>query len=447
MFSVESLVTDSRTKESTDGTALVEFVSANPNSPITASSARGGVIGDVIGNILEALGCRVTREFYVNDALNTSQMRLFGRSLEVRYLQELGHETEMPEDGYQGDYVVKLAKRIVERDNEKHIHLPHDERLDLFTRLGEQEMLAIQKEDLAAFGIEFDNWFSERVLYRNGKVDSALELLKERDAAYESEGALWLRSASFGDELDRALVRDDGRPTYIASDTAYHADKFERGFNRLINVWGPQHVRYLARTKAAVAALGHDPERLDIVIHQPVQVYSGGQIVTLSSRRGEHILLKELVDEIGKDAARFFLLCRPSGEPIELDLELVILAAPENPFHSVRLALRRMDDILRQVGESADGAELSPKHTMEARLVNLCAGWPDVLSSAAKSLEPYIVWAFATQVASGFHSFYRECRVFSEDAAVTSARVALVKAARTTFLSALGVLGVSAEAQ
>lgn len=422
-------------------TALVEFVSADPNNPITAGNARGGVIGDAVAGILEALGSSVTREYYINDALNASRMLLFGRSLETRYLQELGHEPEMPEDGYQGDYVVQLAKRIAERDGDRHIHLSHDERTILFTRLGEQGMLARQREDLQAFGIRFDNWFSERELYQAGKVEEALSMLKERGMAYESDGALWLKSTEYGDELDRALIRDNGQPTYIASDTAYHADKFARGFDRLINVWGPQHRRYVARSKAAVAALGQEPDHLDILVHGEVQVFSGGQMVTMS-RRGELILLRELLDEIGKDASRFFLLSRPVGEPIELDLEFVTQETPENPLHSIRQALRRMDAMLDEADEGEFAGDLRPEHPAEKRLAELCAGWPHVLRKAADSLEPYLVWVFTTQVAEALHRFYEECRIFGGDTDITRTRLALIRTARDTLSGAMSTLGI-----
>ncbi|MBI2843283.1 MAG: arginine--tRNA ligase [Armatimonadetes bacterium] len=430
---------------------LVEYVSANPNGPITVGSGRGGAIGDVVSNLLEAVGYRVFREYYINDALNSLQMQNFGKSLEVRYLQLLGHDVKMPEDGYQGEYVIQVAKDIVERDGDKYVHLPKEDRIALFTDMGEYAMLELQKADLEDFGIAFDNWYSERTLHESSKVTKCIEQLKERGYAYEKEGAIWLRSTAFGDDKDRTLVRSNGQPTYIAADTAYHADKFERGFNRLLNVWGPHHHGYIARTKAAVAALGYDPNRLDVLIFQVVRLFSGGELVMMSKRRGDLVPLRELVDEVGKDAARFFLLMRSADSSLDFDLELAKQQSSENPVYYVQYAHARISSILRQAEESGvpipsvSDVDLSLiTHPSEIDLVKKLSDWPGEIDRAATAYEPHRLTAYSTDLAALFHVFYRDCRVLGESPELTAARLVLVQAARVVLANVLGMMGISA---
>lgn len=429
---------------------LVEFVSANPNGPITVGSARSGAIGAVLSNLLEAVGYRVYREYYINDALNSLQMQNFGKSLEVRYLQLLGHDAKMPEDGYQGEYVIQIAKDIIERDGDKYVHLPKDERVRLFTDLGEHAMLDLQNADLKSFGVEFDNWYSERTLHESSKVMKAIEALKSRGYAYEKEGAIWLKATDFGDDKDRTLVRSNGQPTYIAADAAYHADKFDRGFERLLNVWGPHHHGYIARTKAAVAALGYDPSKLDVLIYQVVRLFSGGELVMMSKRRGDLVPLSELVDEVGRDASRFFLLMRSADSPLDFDLELAKQQSSENPVYYVQYAHARICSILRSADETGVrlpevDVDLSPiTHSSEIELIKKLAEWPDAVERAAESYEPHRLTSYSTELAAQFHAFYRDCRVLGEAAGLTAARLALVQAAKTVLANALGMLGVSA---
>jgi len=429
----------------------VEFVSANPNWPITVGSARSGVLGDVISNLLSAIGYRVYREYYINDALNSTQMQNFGKSLEVRYLQLLGHDAKMPEDGYQGDYVIQIAKDIIAKDGDKYGHIPKEERVRLFTDMGEEAMIALQKSDLIDFGVAFDNWFSERTLHESSKVSKAIEILKERGYAYDKEGAVWLKSTAFGDDKDRTLVRSNGQPTYIAADTAYHADKFDRGFDRLLNVWGPHHHGYIARTKAAIAALGYDPDRLDVLIYQVVRLFSGGELVMMSKRRGDLVPLSELVQEVGKDASRFFLLMRSADSPLDFDLELAKSQSSENPVYYVQYAHARICSILRSAEEnriaiqSADDVDLSLiTHPSEIDLVKKLGEWPELVERAADNYEPHRLTGYAIDLAGLFHAFYRDCRVLGEDANITAARLVLVKAAKTVLANALGMMGISA---
>ncbi len=430
---------------------LVEFVSANPNGPVTVGSARSGAIGDVISNLLEAIGYRVYREYYINDALNSTQMQNFGKSLEVRYLQLLGHDAKMPEDGYQGEYVVQIAKEIIENDGDKHVHLPKDERIRLFTDVGERSMIALQKSDLEDFGVRFDNWYSERTLHDSGKVKSAIEALVESGYAYEKDGAIWLKSTAFGDDKDRTLVRSNGQPTYIAADTAYHKDKFDRGFDQLLNIWGPHHHGYIARTKAAVAALGYDPARLDVLIYQVVRLFSGGELVMMSKRRGDLVPLSELVEEVGKDASRYFLLMRSADSPLDFDLELAKQQSSENPVYYVQYAHARISSILRNANEEgvqipmATAADLSLiTHESEIELIKKLAEWPALIERAAVHFEPHRLTSYATELAALFHAFYRDCRVLGEAPELTAARLVLVQSAQIVLANALGMLGVNA---
>lgn len=430
---------------------LVEFVSANPNGPVTVGSARSGAIGDVVSNLLAAVGYRVYREYYINDALNSTQMQNFGKSLEVRYLQTLGHDAKMPEDGYQGDYVIQIAKEIIKRDGDKYVHIPKDERIRLFTDIGEESMIALQKADLADFGVTFDSWFSERTLHESSKVTKAIETLKERGYAYEKEGAVWLKSTEFDDDKDRTLVRSNGQPTYIAADSAYHADKFDRGFDRLLNVWGPHHHGYIARTKAAIAALGYDSNRLDVLIYQVVRLFSGGELVMMSKRRGDLVPLSELVNEVGKDASRFFLLMRSADSPLDFDLELAKSQSSENPVFYVQYAHARICSILRSAEEnkialpSASDVDLSLiVHPSEIELIKKLGEWPELVERSAVNYEPHRLTGYAMDLAALFHAFYRDCRVLGEAADITAARLVLAQAAKTVLSNVLGMLGISA---
>ncbi len=439
------------TKKHEGQSVIVEYVSANPNGPITVGSGRGGAIGDVVSHLMEAVGYRVYREYYINDALNSTQMQNFGKSLEVRYLQQLGHDAKMPEDGYQGEYVIQIAKDIVEHDGDKYVHLPKDERVRLFTDMGEHAMLEMQKKDLEAFGIVFDNWYSERTLHESNKVSNAIEELKRLGYAYDKEGAVWLKSTEFGDDKDRTLVRSNGQPTYIAADTAYHKDKFDRGFDKALNIWGPHHHGYIARTKASLSALGYDANRLDVLIFQVVRLFSGGELVMMSKRRGDLVPLSELVDEVGRDAARFFLVMRGADSGLDFDLELAKKASSDNPVYYVQYAHARICSILRSALEqgiaapSGDDVDLSPVcHQSEIELIKKLAEWPEILERAAESYEPHRLAAYAQDLAAQFHGFYRDCRVLGESAETTAARLVLVQAAKTVLANVLGMMGISA---
>ena len=429
----------------------VEYVSANPNGPITVAHGRGGAVGDVIANLLEALGYDVIRESYINDAPTSTQMQNFGKSVRARYMQALGTDCPVPEDGYHGEYVTDIAKDIVKERGDKLMSVPEQEQIAVITGLAEERMLALQKADLEKFGIGFDVWFSERTLHESEKVQKAVGVLKDRGYAYERAGALWLKSTAFGDDKDRPLVRSSGEPTYIAADAAYHADKFNRGFERVINVWGPDHHGYIGRTKAAVSALGHDAEKLDIIIYQAVRLLSGGKIVMMSKRAGDVVLLSELIDEVGKDAARFFFLMRSADSTLDFDLELAKSQSAENPVYYVQYAHARICSVLRVAREAgvevprATEADLALlRHESELDLIKKLADFPDLVADAGQSYEPHRLTRYAQDLAASFHSFYTECRVVSADEALTGARLVLVDSTRTVLVNTLNLLGIAA---
>lgn len=430
----------------------VEFVSANPNGPIHVAHGRGGATGDVIANMCEALGYEVTRESYINDARTSLQMQNFGRSINARYMQALGEDCPMPEDAYKGEYIADIARDIVAADGKKYVSMSDDERVRAFTDLGEKMMLEQQKEDLEKFGIKFDVWYSEQTLHDSGKVQEAIERLKKRGYAHEKAGALWLKSTEFGDDKDRTLVRSNGQPTYIAADAAYHADKLDRGFDKVIDVWGPDHHGYIARTKAAIAALGYDADRVEIIIFQVVRLYSGGELVMMSKRAGDVVLLSELIDEVGKDAARFFFLMRSTDSGLDFDLELAKSQTNENPVYYVQYAHARICSILRKATEedgirvpTAREADLSLlTHDGEIDLMKKLGEFPDVMLEAGQSYEPHRLCRYAQDLAAVFHSFYTECRVISDDRALTDARLVLVGSTRTVLANNLRILGISA---
>ncbi len=429
----------------------VEYVSANPNGPITVAHGRGAAIGDTLANLLAASGYDVTRESYINDAPNSTQMQNFAKSVHARYMQALGHDYPMPEDGYMGDYVMDIAKEMVKEYGDKWLSTPEEERIKTFQSLAEEEMLKVQKDNLKQFGVQFDVWFSEATLHADSKVSKAIETLKERGYAYEKAGALWLKSTAFGDDKDRALVRSNGQPTYIAADAAYHLDKFNRGFERVIDCWGPDHHGYIARTKAAVAALGCNPGNLEIIIYQAVRLLSGGEIVMMSKRAGDVVLMSELIDEVGKDAARFFFLMRSHDSTLDFDLELAKEQSSENPVYYVQYAHARICSILRKAEDegvrvpSAAEADLSVlKEDAEADLIKKLAELPDLVAEAAEIREPHRLTRYAQDLAAIFHKFYTECKVVGEDEKLTAARLVLVDSARMVLANTLRLLGISA---
>jgi arginyl-tRNA synthetase len=414
----------------------VEFVSANPTGPITAAGGRGAALGDSLARILEFAGHSVTREYYVND--RGGQIDRFAASIAARMKGE-----PVPEDGYEGDYVVEIAMAL---DQEG---LSADD-LDEVGRRGIAQMLAAAEETLRRYGAVFDTWSSERALHESGAVERALEQAREGGHVYESEGATWLRTTSFGDDKDRVLIRSDGEPTYLLSDMAYHRDKLSRGSDRLIDVVGADHHGYVERLRAALGVLGYDPDALEVAIMQLVHVVEGGERAQMSKRSGEFVTLDELIDDIGADAARFFMLQRSHDTTVDLDLELARKTSNENPVYYVQYAHARIASILRKAGEGAEERasadfEALPAEPSERALIKRLCELPDEVTEAAARRAPHRLCAYGTEVARDFHAFYRDCQVVgAEGEGVEEARLGLCLLTKRTIARTLGLLGISA---
>jgi arginyl-tRNA synthetase len=423
----------------------VEFVSANPTGPLHVGHGRWAAIGDALASVLEAAGHQVKREFYVNDF--GRQMNLFGESVRARYLAELGREASFPEDGYHGTYVVDLAKEIVAEVGDKYA----DADADAFRKIGEERMLAHQRDVLERFGVRFDVWFSETSLHASGAVAAGIERLKARGHTYEQAGALWLRSTDFGDDKDRVIVRADGTPTYLAPDVAYYLDKRSRGFDRLIYLVGADHHGYTARVHAMIRALGDEPAETEFIVGQFVNLHRGGEPVRMSKRTGELITFEELIDEVGVDAARYTFLRHSSDTPIEFDMELVVRQSQDNPVFYVQYAHARISSILRYAQEQGIAVEPVGEvqldllaHPSELDLIRKISELPEIVEAATRLRSPHPLARYAEDLAGLFHAFYRDCRVVTEDAALTQARLHLATAARVALANVLRLLGVSA---
>ena len=424
----------------------VEYVSANPTGPLHVGHGRGAAVGSALVKLLRTAGYTVDSEYYVNDAGN--QMNLLAVSVNARYLELLGKSVEFPENGYHGADIVETAQRIIDRDGDKYLSLPEEERLKLFQDVAYREKLAALEEDLADFGVTFDRWYSERTLHPEA-VRRVVDVLLERGTAYEKDGAVWLRSTDYGDDKDRVIFRDNGVPTYLAADIAYHDDKYRRGYGRLINIWGADHHGYVARVKASMAALGHDPEELTVLLLQMVSLYRDGTLVKLSKRTGETVTLRELMEEVGVDAARYFFLMRSLDSQLDFDLDLATKKSNENPVYYIQYAHARISSIFRQADEAGiavrDGAELELlTDETEIALIKKIAAYPEEIARAAAEFAPQRIARYSHELAGAFHSFYNKCRIVGQEPPLASARLALVLATGRVICHSLGVLGVSA---
>jgi arginyl-tRNA synthetase len=425
----------------------VEFVSANPVGPIHVGNGRGLALGDTLARVLEAAGYQVQREYLVNDA--GTQTETFAATLYARYQQLFGRDVGIPEGGYPGEYMVDLARQLKEERGDSLLRPPGEPYPPELHDLGVAKMLEIIKADLAAIGVHYDRWFSERSLYSDSTYQKAMSLLRERGYVAEREGAVWFVSSSLGEEKDNVLVRSSGQPTYFASDVAYHYDKFFlRGFDRVINVWGADHQGHVPRMKAAVAALGIDPERLTIIIYQLVTLKRGEEVVRLSKRAGEIITLRELVEEVGPDAARFNFVQRAADSHMDFDIELAKRQSAENPVYYVQYAHARIAGILAQAAQRvvdfAAGDVALLTHDSELALIRKMLRLPELVEDIAASLEPHQLPYYAVELATAFHDFYERCRVISDDLALSMARLKLVSAAKIILARALELMGMSA---
>jgi arginyl-tRNA synthetase len=426
----------------------VEFVSANPTGDLHLGHARGAAVGDSLCNVLEKAGYKVTREYYINDAGN--QIHNLAKSVEARYFQALGQDVAMPEDGYHGADIIEIGKQLAEEFGSQYADASEEERYKFFREYGLKiEMSKLQK-DLEMFRVPFNVWYSETSLYENGKIDAALAKLRENGHVYEEDGATWFRSTELGDDKNRVLIKNDGTYTYLTPDISYHQDKFERGHDVLINIWGADHHGYIPRMKAAIEALGFDREKLEVEVIQLVHLYKNGEKMKMSKRTGKAVTLRELVEEVGLDAVRYFFAMRSADTHMDFDLDLAVSQSNENPVYYAQYAHARICSILRQAEESGlaseDRIDLSLIGTeKEVDLLKKLGEFPQMIADAAEKRTPHRVANYINDLASTFHSFYNANKVLdAENRELTTARLALVKSVRVTLQNALALIGVDA---
>lgn len=428
----------------------VEFVSANPTGPLHIGHGRGAAVGDSMANILKAAGFDVTKEFYINDV--GRQVEVLGRSVYLRYLELLGRVVVMPEESYRGGYIKDVAGEFLDAKGDAFKETPEEEAIPVFRDFAKERLLERIRRDLLDFGIEFDVWYSEKSLHEKGLVTKALEELKEKDLSYEEEGALWFRSSGFGDDKDRVLIKADGAMTYFASDIAYHRDKLERGFDTLINVWGADHHGYESRVRAFIKAMGRDDSALHIIFIQLVSLLRDGAPVAMGKRQGEFVTLRQVMDEVGSDAARFFFLTRRADAHLDFDLELAKKQAPENPVYYVQYCYARIKSIFEfaaekgaGIPEEADEKDLARLDGEDAvELIKHLASFDEVIERSALDYEPHRVTFYLMELAGLFHPYYNRNRVVTEDAGLTRARLFLCRAVANVTGAGLKLLGISA---
>jgi arginyl-tRNA synthetase len=427
----------------------VEFVSANPTGPLHIGHGRGAATGDAVASILSAAGFEVTREYYINDAGN--QMDTLGRSVYIRYCELLGKNLEFPENCYQGDYIKDIARDLITKFGSRYLETAEAESIPVFAKLGGDIILQGIKQDLESFGVRHNTWFSEQTLFDSGKVTEAITYMQQNGYIYENDGALWFRTTDFGDDKDRVVVRGNGVTTYFASDIAYHKEKYERGFDWVIDVWGADHHGYVPRLKGIVQGLGRNADDLKIILVQLVSLLRDGVPVAMSTRSGEFVTLKEVVDEVGRDAARYFFLMRRSDSQLDFDLELAKRQSTENPVYYVQYAHARICSIFETVTERG----LVPKDfqkipldkldsSEEMSLIKLLGQFPEVVEGSALNFEPHRITYYLQELAGLFHSFYNKHRVIGEDPELSAARLLLLKCTAQTLKNGLTLLGVSA---
>ena len=425
----------------------VEFVSSNPTGPLHVGYGRGAILGSTLADILSAAGYDVQREYYFNDA--GSQMDAFNRSLYARYQQCLGTETEVPSDGYHGEYMIDLAREIIAEEGDRFITLSESEAVPQLGKLGTDRLMQQIRVELETLRVDFDAWFSEQSLYKNGQFDKIMELLRRDGYIAEKEGATWFVSTALGEDKDNVVIRGDGLPTYFATDIAYHYNKFlERNFDRVIDIWGADHQGHVSRLKAVVGALGIDPDRLELIIHQLVTMRRGGETVRISKRSGDLITLREVIDEVGTDACRYFLLSRSANSQMDFDLELAKQESQDNPVYYIQYAHARIASILRLAEERkisyTDGDVSLLSSEPELILIRKLILLPEIVEMVVQTLEPHHLTYYAQDLATSFHSFYKLCRVVSDDQTLSKARLKLVEATKIVLARTLHLMGMTA---
>jgi arginyl-tRNA synthetase len=431
----------------------VEYGSANPTGPLHVGFGRNVVLGDTLANVLEAAGYEVQREYYVNDA--GTQMRLFSESLYARYAQALGQDVEFPENGYQGQYVIDWAEQIAQAHGDRFLEMERDQAVRALGELGlEEKVLRSVRHDVETLNIHYDHWFHERTLYQGHQFGTIMNLLRQGEDLVEKEGAVWFSATRYGADKDEVVIRSTGRPGYFASDIAYHYNKFvERGFDWVIDVWGADHQGHVPRMKAMMQALDLDPEQLTLLVYQLVTLKEGGEDIRLSKRAGTLVELREILEDVGPDVVRFFLLSRDANSQMDFDLDLARDQSEKNPVHYVQYGHARIASILRKAAH--EGWEVDNDqgdvdlliHPTALALIRRMLALEEIIEMAAIKLTPHHLTYYAQDLASDFHAFYRDCRVLSSDpsdAELTQARLKLVRAAKGVLARVLGLMGVSA---
>jgi arginyl-tRNA synthetase len=426
--------------------AQLEFVSANPTGPLTVGRGRGGVMGDTLANLLAASGYQVEREYYFNNA--GRQMEMLGNSVKLRYLESLGQEIDFPDDHYQGDYIREIAEKI----SAEHGDALAGAEVGQFKDIAEQEIFARMRATLARLGIEFDSFFNENVLHEDGRVWAVLDDLKQRGYVFDEDGAVWFRATDLGGKKDRVLVRSNGMPTYRLPDIAYHVDKISRGFDLMITILGADHIEEYPDVIAGLQALGYDTERVLVVFHQFVTLVRGGEQVRMSTRRGHYVTLDELIDEVGADAVRYFMLARSPDSHMDFDLDLAVEQSDRNPVYYIQYAHARIASILCHAVEQGWDVETPGDvslltHPSELALIRKLLELPEWIDQTVVQLMPHYLPFYAQELAAAFHAFYRDCRVVSsepDDVDLTRARLRLVRAVKGVFARVLGLMGMSA---
>ena len=428
---------------------MVEFVSANPTGPLHIGHGRGAALGDAVARVLTFTGYEVSREYYINDVGN--QMNNLGRATYLRYLELQGREQVFPDDLYQGAYVYDVAREIIDQEGDRFLSEAEADAVPFFTRFASDTILQGIKVDLQAFGVEFDTWFSESQLFERGEVQAALEQFRSEGLAYEQDGALWFAASRYDDEKDRVVIKEDGKTTYFASDIAYHRDKVQRGFTHMIDIWGADHHGYIPRMRACLSALGIAEDAFSVILVQMVNLLREGTPVAMSTRSGEFVTLREVIDEVGSDAARFSFLTRRSDAQLDFDLEVAKKQSDENPVYYVQYAHARICSITRVAAEKGidlpgyrdiDAALLTADEELD--LIKKLSQFTATISGSARAREPHRVAVYLMELVGQFHSYYNKHRVVTDDQALSSARLYLMNCIKIVLRNGLTLLGVSA---